>query len=600
MPKNISLALALQAAGLYGSRPEKAKSPTTSANPKKSNRISDGELKGTPTPNQNQSRKSDPKKGDMRHRNLRKNLHKQPKIKSGGASRSRPVPVYRGPLVKSQYDRPNAAGKNESTSKLRLELHSQVALKKDTRKGFVLLSYSANEALSGSFDPDLDSIDLVVGLDFGTSSTKVAVRDKTLDRNYLVPFRESVGVERYLLPSRIFLGDNGQYSLIENGAGEWIRDLKLPLLSGDVHVDSRSHAVAYLSIVLRHVRNWLLAEFGSRYSGCNLFWAVHLGVPSEAKIDEEQSEFFKSLIGSAWRISQLLDEPNFEKCCLHPAALLDLVPESEMDPEFHVFAELAAQVTGFCTSDQFDPDKANYYLVIDVGAGTVDSCLLRIDRDKQKHFVLTFFAFNVAHHGVINLHRTRLNWMIELIDRIKVERDKVEELVTDLKTAQESADLDTHVPSFFTDYVMPCTWDQSGGDKGPDADFMTHSLKRQVISDTVYLPVKNGVAPLGAAEDLPVFLCGGGSMHPYFQGVFESIQKQSGVSWISTRKKHLIPPENLHAPTLEASQYHRMSVAFGLAIRPMMEERLSNEKYEGIYRLTSNWSEAGMVTKDMV
>ena len=64
-------------------------------------------------------------------------------------------------------------------------------------------------------DPD-DATDLIIGLDFGTSATKAVVRDPFAAIGvFPVQFnRERLGIDGYLLPSRIFrTGDT--YSLTQ-------------------------------------------------------------------------------------------------------------------------------------------------------------------------------------------------------------------------------------------------------------------------------------------------------------------------------------------------------------------------------------------------
>lgn len=122
----------------------------------------------------------------------------------------------------------------------------------------------------------LDHREIVIGIDFGTSCTKVVIGDAALGRSFAVPFMAKNGVSRYLLPSRIFHGADG-YTLT-NGRECW-RDLKLSLLDNPSDRARQDRVTAFLAYVIRYAKSWLLDAHSDLYARSELLWKVVIGLP---------------------------------------------------------------------------------------------------------------------------------------------------------------------------------------------------------------------------------------------------------------------------------------------------------------------------------
>ena len=108
-------------------------------------------------------------------------------------------------------------------------------------------------------------IQLVIGLDFGTSFSKVVVGETRL--RYAIPFDAySVGNNPFLLPSCLRVLNGGECALGIDGQGGVLHDnLKMPLIEGDFSDEVRARAAAFLALVLRHTREWLFKTHGTTY-----------------------------------------------------------------------------------------------------------------------------------------------------------------------------------------------------------------------------------------------------------------------------------------------------------------------------------------------
>jgi len=93
-----------------------------------------------------------------------------------------------------------------------------------------------------------DEREVVLGLDFGTSSVKVVIGDSALGKAFAVPYCKAVGIKSFLLPSRLY-----QEALIFSvEAGTHVfRDLKLRF--------SRSRMIKYCKYASSH---FLLCRLG--------------------------------------------------------------------------------------------------------------------------------------------------------------------------------------------------------------------------------------------------------------------------------------------------------------------------------------------------
>src|SRR5206468_12371132 len=111
---------------------------------------------------------------------------------------------------------------------------------------------------AGEIPARREMVDLIIGLDFGTAATKVVIRSPYLpgQRAAAVSFGElGHSNSSYLLPTRLRIGSDRHLSIRGDVAGEWVTDLKLPLLERPVSSDDTSDtddgirgAVGYLAL----------------------------------------------------------------------------------------------------------------------------------------------------------------------------------------------------------------------------------------------------------------------------------------------------------------------------------------------------------------
>ena len=212
-----------------------------------------------------------------------------------------------------------------------------------------------------------------MGLDFGTSSVKVVIGDAALDKSFLVPFNDAVGLGAYLLPSRLYQTDD-KFSLV--GGSQSHRDLKLSFVASPSDVNNQVRLVAFLALVIARARGWLFSAQRNTFKNTEIIWRLSVGLPAASSLSNDLAQRLQRLVAIAWRCAgcpQLLTEGGITQ-------MVNEVEPSDVNGsvEVEVIPEIAAQIYGFVVSTAFDRKATNIYLMVDVGAGTVDSSLFRV------------------------------------------------------------------------------------------------------------------------------------------------------------------------------------------------------------------------------
>ena len=420
--------------------------------------------------------------------------------------------------------------------------------------------------------------ELMIGLDFGTSSTKVVIADRTLNAAYAVPFMDSVGVASYLLPSALLETPEGVYNLA--GAGRRHADLKLAMLSDLADEQACSRVCAFLALTIRFARAWLYESKRDQYLRAEVLWTLAIGQPADQAASAYHRQHFEHLAKVAWHLagSTVPIDVNAAISAWRCRAELDLDDELEVRP----MAELSAQIHGFVSSSHFDDRSPNIYLLVDVGAGTVDASLFHVRRDRGGTVSFDFFTHAVELLGAANLNRARLAWWLkELRDvRRRLEpgnselADRIGSTAAELEQMQLPTEFRGRYPESFRSYLEGVEVGFEGGAETPDEHFY-RDVRNQVAGKVLYGAWKQRLLTQEGLRDMPFFLCGGGGRHPLYAALKSRLQKTDGCTWLSALPRELALPININAPGVSHSDYDRLSVAYGLSqLNPGTFERV--------------------------
>ena len=446
-----------------------------------------------------------------------------------------------------------------SAARLALTLDEQVEL--EVLDGYEELGRSSQCCHETADDEHL----IAMGVDFGTSSIKVVIGDPALGKAFAVPFTTASDVARYLLPTRLH-ESAGRFSLCEGE--ETHRDLKLALIANPGDLLLRERVSAMLALVIRQARGWLFATHADVFARTRLLWKLSIGLPVAHHLDDELTQTFNDVAQVAWlaactprdisrtTIAAARDRKR------EIAAAPERMSEDE-DVEISVVPEIAAQIYGFVNSSRFNRKEQNIYLMVDVGAGSVDSSLFHVKPARGGKWDFEFFTSIVEPHGVMNLHRHRVGWWEEALSQCS---EPTAELISNaLAEHKYPTDRTVALPSRFTRYVHDAKVFLRKPSDDPDDTFFQKKVVSQVRGKSYWRAWKDGHLTPAQLIGVPAFYCGGGMRMEFYSKLQNQMQSMPGYSWLRAEPRRVELPKNLEAPGLHRSNYDRMTVAYGLS-----------------------------------
>lgn len=399
--------------------------------------------------------------------------------------------------------------------------------------------------------------EIVLGVDFGTSSVKVVIGDSALGKSFVVPFCNYEGIEKYLLPSRLFQ-TGSQFSLA--GGSECHRDLKLSFLAAPQYQDNQVRIVAFLALVIQRARAWLLTRHAQTYRRTQLFWKLSVGLPAAHYQDSTLFEPFAQLCTFAWAVAGQagpVDQSTIVDLLRQPPSATG----SDRDAEVTVVPEIAAQIYGFVVSTSFDRKSENIFLMADVGAGTVDASLFHVFPARGGKWDFEFFTSVVRPYGVSNLHRHRVDWWAEALRG----SEAAAELSQQLQQFKFQTDQQCNIPASFANYFAGIKVNERKGLSDPDRDFYDRTYD-QVRGSALWKAWNDKFLSKEALAGVPFFLSGGGARMKFYQALSVSMSKPfPGCPWLYATPRNLVMPDDLVADDITGADYDRLSVAYGLS-----------------------------------
>lgn len=274
--------------------------------------------------------------------------------------------------------------------------------------------------MTGSKKPDHEQIEspppkrgtvaINLGIDFGTSFTKVCFRDSGAEQSGVVHFESVVG-QIPIIPSVICVRADGALRMAHHASLApdeiEVRYLKMRLagnaidqhdcIIGDHDLNSETGCKAlsawFLASVLQESKLFVETHENNRLRGRNVLWSANIGVPVE-HCDSPKLAIFEAVLRVAWQwnLTNAL-----------PKTLSELITAYERDedardalPDFHAIPEIAAAVQSFVISREARPD---FYAYFDVGGGTVDGVAFKYDKPDGERKV-DFYSGKVASLGM--------------------------------------------------------------------------------------------------------------------------------------------------------------------------------------------------------
>ena len=368
-------------------------------------------------------------------------------------------------------------------------------------------------------------IEVVLGLDFGTTSTKLVARlpYESGSPTFAVPaplFARAEG-HPYLWSSRLWLTPDGVFSLCPLPRAAVACAIKANLMTSPsapravlrvagAEANSEEVAAAFLALQLRQARGWLKSERSTMFRHRKMIWSYNFGFPAASLNDNALRESYERCT-----VSALILADGRDAITLAAVRSALAVPAANAAAELEqasaaLVPEIAAAVSGFANSTRLDD---GLYALVDVGGGTVDCC--------------TFNLFKSADGGA---------------------RCPIFEAEVQLLGAEPWS---------------ICQHDELLGEE------LRHQLDLQQRG--VIWRTKKDRYPASERwiSGLPLFFVGGGIESPPHQGSTRGLDgwlRKHNAKGGGVRITPLPPPDGLDHSLCEAGLVHRLAVAIGLSL----------------------------------
>lgn len=411
--------------------------------------------------------------------------------------------------------------------------------------------------------------ELIIGLDFGTSASKVVIRAPDLPGSPVYPVdfgdfaHESMS---YLLPTRLWVGQQGICTLGCSKGSRSVIDIKLELFSDDRHLNSsrgpteqdlspKATAVAYLSLLLRNARRWFLEEHRDVVGHFGrLNWSVNLGVPSPCIENNEENQCFQQVGKAAWMLSTLDDQIAIGQA-EDELRYLSETPDywerrdDRLTCDFDIIPEIAAGAVGYALSGL---RREGLHVIVDIGASTIDVCtfILHARGGSDRYSLLTA---DVQVFGTVRLHHERILAINSAYNkRAKDLRDNHDPLMPIAEDIEEYLVSREHLVTAVK-HAENDLWKK-----------LQRSIKRVIWESKMRRDPDSPVWDQHAT--LPILFIGGGSRLPFYHSAVQELDgwlKQHALNGGTS----LLPlPDSLGIKSVE---YRRIAVAVGLSHRAL-------------------------------
>ena len=265
---------------------------------------------------------------------------------------------------------------------------------------------------------------VTVGVDFGTSSTKVvaSLPYEAGRPSVAIPAPRYGRVENhpYLWATATWLRED-VFLAYPATAATLLCDLKRGMMDGDsgAPVDEGvaakrgvtriEAATGYVAHVMCYVRGWLVCNRPRFFKGREPVWFFNVGLPASTYDKIVLSTAYRKMAAAAWMLASSGEEVRVDTI---RAFLQDQRVQSVGDSDgvaeafgVAVTPEVAAGATGFAKSYE---GATGLYLMVDVGAATLDTCMFRLNKSLTGLDAYPLLAADVRPLGVEALH-----WFLE-------------------------------------------------------------------------------------------------------------------------------------------------------------------------------------------
>lgn len=450
------------------------------------------------------------------------------------------------------------------------------------------------------------SLEINLGIDFGTGYTKVCFRDLAQDYSEIVTFADAetgLSLDQTLIPTKLVILQDDTL-LTGLTVAEWQADtspikqsvdfIKMRLANLDISESTwrleqlaelddpatvESLCAYYLSTVIGRAQRWIETNRPDLFANQTVRWSVNVGVPVEY-CDSPALDRFRRVLSLAW----LLNYTSIETTSLTITTLNQLVANlrqwmesnTDNDLDCNTTPEIAAAVWSFLSSHEA---QEGFYTFFDIGDGTLDGAAFRFWREGGGDLRVDFYSGQVEPLGVTAFTQ-------QAAAELNSSPEHIRQALTDtsnngLNDQMQSSQMRRSVQQLVASVVI----------RGNEQH---HNSRNIMVKDDI-------------GRNLKVFVGGGGGNTTFFKDTIQSTHtdfKQENAGIPPYKITHIPPPKDLSVNGIDPKEFNRFAVAYGLCIPnwegPEIRLPSQIETNESPFRQLQERPERYEDTKDMM
>ncbi|HRX82144.1 MAG TPA: hypothetical protein P5307_23920, partial [Pirellulaceae bacterium] len=290
-------------------------------------------------------------------------------------------------------------------------VHSQNQASQSSQVNSAGSSNEGQEAIQEDRSSSLTPIEINLGIDFGTSYTKVCFRDTGAEHSGVVRFPKNSS-NLAIISSSVWVSRDGQllmdYDRTETDDCIEIKYLKMRLAGDHIESDEplieatvrysdegiRALCAWHIARIISDARNYVRKTEAARLMKRRQVWSANVGVPV-AYCDSPVINDFRKVIGVAWNWATTNKTPRTYEEALHAYRNSEQTAQP-LEEDIHAVPEISAAVHSFVMSRNSVP---GVYIYFDIGGGTVDGVAFEF-RNWDGHPYIDFYSGRVEPLGI--------------------------------------------------------------------------------------------------------------------------------------------------------------------------------------------------------
>ena len=403
----------------------------------------------------------------------------------------------------------------------------------------------------------ISSLELNLGIDFGTSFTKVCFRNAGTEQSEIVNFGKST--EDAWVASIVSISSKGilylygernetdcfhyKYLKMRLGGFSTVIDKRCQGVNLDDDVAIHALCSWFLAKIIVKAKEWIKSNRKDLLLGRDIRWSANVGVPVE-HFDSDRIKNFEEVFSVAW---------NWVESDMLPVDLQTLMKSYEdhictnvnEKADCHAIPELSAAIQSFVISREAQEDV---YMYFDIGGGTVDGVSFNIfSPDGEKN--VNFYAGKVGELGIS-----------AIANLFGEDADTVENILT----AKSTPELQAKLTEFASNRKLLA---EKRRDLQKIVGHVVSEFRRKeplkVLSNPATGPIQS------KSGRLIVFIGGGGIGSEWYKSAINCTHREFAHKSIKIPPYELREtpyPSDLGLNGVAKEDYHRFAIAYGLSV----------------------------------